>query len=496
MKSNHTNKGIAKTIRRGLASLLILILLAAVLTTPASSVGIRSEETLTIGVNASGLETGALEISTTECRYLQIPIGAPATLFFRIRDWSGETIFHLTSDMKANQSAAFPLPELEPGDYSLDLYVKNRNADGKSTYQHLVTTVATRTTQGWVRKFNEAFTQNQSLSSERTDWTALQWFLNPSSKIQSDDPRIVDLALSITASQDDPYEKALAIHDWVCNNIYYYWDCINGTKPYPDVSATTVLTDRMSICSGYANLTAALLRAAGIPAKVVTGYAKSISLAETYPDHVFTNDMTTNHAWVEFFANGRWIVTDTTWDSGNSIESGVVTKAEGCDSHLYFDPSPDWFAQTHTAVKVVDLRELTFYLEDPRMYDRVNGTWHEYSSDGAIPYMDSGSLMIPLYSIVRFLNGSLEWDEECNPGWVTLRCRLNSHYVNIFIGYPIFYVDGQAYSFSKAPVMVGEHVRIDAVSLLSAIGCDVQWAGTEEWMKGAYTATCEALLHP
>ncbi len=494
MKRNRTNKGTARLLRNGLASLLILILLTVALTAPACSA--EESEALTIGVNASGLETGSLEISSSVCRYLQLPIEVPASLLFTIKDQSGEQVHRLTSDMEEDQSVSFPLPELAPGDYTLNLYVKSCCVEGKTIYQHLITSVATRTAQGWARKNDNAFAQNQSLACERKDQTAQQWFLKPSSKVQSDDPMVVDLALSITASLDDPYEKALAIHDWVCDNIYYDWDCLNGTKPRPDVSAITVLKDRMSICSGYANLTAALLRASGIPAKVVTGYAKSISLDETYPDSVFTDAKTTNHAWVEFFADGRWIVIDTTWDSGNDIEYGEVTASEGCDSHLYFDPSPDWFAQTHVTVKVADLKEFTFYLEDPHMYDRGTGTWHEYSTDGAVPYMDGDSLMIPLYSIVRFLNGSLEWDEEYNPGWVTLECRLNSHYVCLFVGYPVFYVDSVAYRFSRTPEMVDGHVRVDVLALLPAIGCDICWAGTGEWMKGAYTATSEVLLHP
>ena len=112
------------------------------------------------------------------------------------------------------------------------------------------------------------------VNNKRTDEKALAYYRQPSSDIQSDNQEIIDLANSITAGITNDYDKAVAIHDWVCNNIYYDWDSYSS-KNYTgmDTSALGTLHSKRSVCDGYANLTAALLRAAGVPAKKISGFA-------------------------------------------------------------------------------------------------------------------------------------------------------------------------------------------------------------------------------
>ncbi len=330
-------------------------------------------------------------------------------------------------------------------------------------------------------------------AQERTDPDAQAWFLLPSKDVQSDDPQIVALATQLTEGIDNTYEKALAIHDWVCNNISYDLDYINGAREYGDFSASFVYTEKQTVCLGFANFTAALLRAAGIPAKVVKGYAKGLSVKEEYPDEVF-QERKTNHAWNEFYADGCWHAMDTTWDCGNTMEYGEVTGNLGCEGRNYFDPGPEWFAETHALVKCADLVEHTYYVDYSYMYERRSGAWYAYSDDGAVPYLEDGRTMIPLASAVRFLDGSLVWDEEANPGWITLSCQILGRRVCLFVGYPVFYVDGVAYCFAQAPVLKDGHVRVEARAFFSAIGCDVRWDGRTEWGKGAVTVSYEELL--
>jgi len=64
----------------------------------------------------------------------------------------------------------------------------------------------------------------------------------------------------------------------------------------------TVISDKSGICYDFAALTAAMLRQAGIPAKLVMGYR---------------NDSEVYHAWNEVLVDGEWLVIDTTWDNVN-----------------------------------------------------------------------------------------------------------------------------------------------------------------------------------
>ena len=190
----------------------------------------------------------------------------------------------------------------------------------------------------------------------RTEKYLLDYCLQPSAKFESEDRSIVALSKEITAGISSNYEKAKAIHDWVCNNISYDYDFLNATKRYrgdlltaaPDdlkaasldyteiayrTSAIGTLEIGRTICSGYASLSVALLRAAGIPAKYVTGMA--------------SGSETVNHAWTEAYVDKRWIIMDTTWDSGNKWEGGKVTASPGLIRHQYFDPSLEAFSKDH-----------------------------------------------------------------------------------------------------------------------------------------------------
>ena len=183
----------------------------------------------------------------------------------------------------------------------------------------------------------------------RKDIAALSAYLGPTYGIQSDDPTIRSLAAALTEGFTEDYDKALAIHDWVAGNLYYDEDVLRRTEHYEDNTALGALRLGRAVCEGYAKLTAALLRAAGIPAKFVYGYALGIDGDEwpidTWGDTLDPDD--SNHAWNEAFIDGRWVIIDATWDSGNRYAYGRKTENEGVWTHRYFDAVPEAFAADH-----------------------------------------------------------------------------------------------------------------------------------------------------
>ncbi|MEA4884592.1 MAG: transglutaminase-like domain-containing protein [Clostridia bacterium] len=140
---------------------------------------------------------------------------------------------------------------------------------------------------------------------------------------------IQDLALSIASGADDPYDRAKAIHDWVARNIDYDVAGAKSGLPGP-ADAMSTLARRQSVCLGYSNLLAALTKASGIPAWVVTGMGDDGSSVVL-------------HAWNEVLVNGRLVLMDATWDSGVSDGWSFVRRY----TNAYFDPSPETFALGH-----------------------------------------------------------------------------------------------------------------------------------------------------
>ncbi|MBW1774766.1 MAG: transglutaminase domain-containing protein, partial [Deltaproteobacteria bacterium] len=116
-------------------------------------------------------------------------------------------------------------------------------------------------------------------------------FLKQEFNIESDSREILDKAREIVGEEKNPVFATLKIMDWVYENI--------EKKPVVSVpSALEVLRTRVGDCNEHATLLTALLRAAGIPARLNIGL-------------VYTRGKFFYHAWTEAYL-GRWVSMDAT----------------------------------------------------------------------------------------------------------------------------------------------------------------------------------------
>ncbi len=175
-------------------------------------------------------------------------------------------------------------------------------------------------------------------------------WLNPADGLKNADT----VPASVKAKSDeivgdltDDYAKVFALHRWVAENIHYDYDYYLGASRVITYEAADVLISRRSVCEGYANLLAELIRAQGIPAVIVSTYAAGISVKDF--DSSAPGASEANHAHVEAWADGRWVTMDPTWDSNNTYENGQYIIKEPSDFN-YFDPSPENFALDHKLI--------------------------------------------------------------------------------------------------------------------------------------------------
>ncbi len=115
--------------------------------------------------------------------------------------------------------------------------------------------------------------------------------------------RVLTLARELTAKEPNPYDRAIAIEDYL-RSFPYTLDVPIPSKN-EDVSDYFLFTLKKGYCDYYATSMVVLARAAGIPARFVTGY-----VAETYDDErqsfIITADQA--HAWVEIYFPGYgWV---------------------------------------------------------------------------------------------------------------------------------------------------------------------------------------------
>ncbi len=117
-------------------------------------------------------------------------------------------------------------------------------------------------------------------------------YLFPSRYCQSD--RLSRLAWDLFGQIVNPYEKVLAIANWIHNNVEY----VAGTTD-SGTSAYDTVTQRTGVCRDFAHLGIALCRALNVPSRYFSGYAYQLQP----PDF---------HACFESYVGGRWMVFDAT----------------------------------------------------------------------------------------------------------------------------------------------------------------------------------------
>lgn len=117
-------------------------------------------------------------------------------------------------------------------------------------------------------------------------------------------PETRALAAQITAPYNNPFDKAIAVRDWLRTNITYN-DQVNWPPPGMDPVHYMLFESQEGFCNYYASAMALMLRSEGIPTRVARGFAAGEFIEETNTYRVRAKDA---HTWPEvFFPGYGWI---------------------------------------------------------------------------------------------------------------------------------------------------------------------------------------------
>jgi len=326
---------------RAAAILLAIVLLLAAL--PLNAFAADSQEFRFSNYAKEGI---TFELIGSELVIKNMPsTEAYSSVIVSIIDARGTTYYDEVLRPSADMSVRLSMSGLGDGKYFVELYYWT---GGISYLSYIYGEELEFTIKGGVATFtvSPALEKNEkTLAAARTDSAALAYYLAPSYWIQSEDSAIVETARSVTAGLTTDYEKAVALHDWVCNNVWYDYDTITTGVRVPG-DALFTLNNRRGVCEGYANLYAALLRAVGIPAKYVIGYGMDYAEVAGWTASRLSG-AEDNHAWNEVYIDGRWLVVDTTWNSGNEYRGGKFVRSDGLSGWRYFDATLAAFSIDH-----------------------------------------------------------------------------------------------------------------------------------------------------
>jgi hypothetical protein len=160
-------------------------------------------------------------------------------------------------------------------------------------------------------------TQIRSANTEYPNWITTQYLNLP----QDFPDRVKDLALDLTKSQPTAYDKAIAIETYLRS--YPYTLEVPLPPEEQDVSDYFLFDLKKGYCDYYATSMVVLARAAGLPARLVIGYASGLYDSEQNRYIVTEADA---HSWVEiFFPEFGWIEFEPTGGQSPIMRPAFIT---------------------------------------------------------------------------------------------------------------------------------------------------------------------------
>lgn len=132
-------------------------------------------------------------------------------------------------------------------------------------------------------------------------------YLSPGPKIESNSPEIKAIAQNILNQVDNHDEVAIAqaAFDYTIKTLKY-----SLYAPSVNQGALSALENGAGSCVEFASLFVAITRAAGVPARIVNGFADKVAPLSKADSNI---NLDSRHQWVEFFVDGKgWIPADPT----------------------------------------------------------------------------------------------------------------------------------------------------------------------------------------
>ncbi|MDI6768572.1 MAG: transglutaminase-like domain-containing protein [Anaerolineales bacterium] len=169
--------------------------------------------------------------------------------------------------------------------------------------------------------FNPTVKQLRQAGADYPDWVTRRYLQVP----KNISARILDLAQELTWNENTPYDKSLAITNYLRSEIRF-----SKEVPYTPAGQTGLdwflFDHKQGFCNYYATAEVILLRATGIPARMAVGFAQG-EWDETNPG-IWSISRENAHAWPEvYFPHLGWVQFEPTaaqlpLDRPSGIETG------------------------------------------------------------------------------------------------------------------------------------------------------------------------------
>ncbi len=132
------------------------------------------------------------------------------------------------------------------------------------------------------------------------------------------------------------YQKVVAIHDYICNNVTYDYTYLNDETYTLKYTAYAALINGTAVCQGYAALFYRMALMAGLDVRYISGTATN-NAGETGA-----------HGWNIVKIGNNYYNIDTTWDDGTSTQNYFLKGSDTFDTDHVRDS--DYTTEAFTTV--------------------------------------------------------------------------------------------------------------------------------------------------
>ncbi|MGI6553983.1 MAG: stalk domain-containing protein [Bacillota bacterium] len=345
-------------------------------------------------------------------------------------------------------------------------------------------------------------------------------YLAPSDLIESRHLEIIKKAAQLTKGIKDPYDKARKIYSFVQQHMTY-----DEREKYRNKGALSALRTGRGVCEDHSALMAALLRASGIPARLVGGYAfdyakmSHVANGQRYilPDgsrwmerddgHGVTGS--SRHGWLEFYLKGEgWVPADPTttvgtgriypdWSTFGALNSAwnYIPDSVGSTFSTSYRVDAEEPPAIAGMVKVKkgyqDVGEgyflvmsragggkfsVPFFLPYRTVSISINGEAWDVSPP---PVIKSGTTLVPARGVFEALGGKVVYNRKKK------RVEIFNEDTSVILptGNKTAYLNGRPVTLEAAPEIIGGTLYVPVRFAAQALGAEVSWDSGEKQVK-------------
>jgi transglutaminase-like putative cysteine protease len=215
--------------------------------------------------------------------------------------------------------------------------------------------------------------QLRQAGEEYPDWVLARYLQLP----DSISPRTRQLAEQITAGLDNPYDKVMAVTNYLRENIEYVNELPQDPPADQEILDWFLFDLKQGFCNYYASAEVILLRAIGIPARWAVGYAQGERMTTDVQqagleEGSFVVRQRDAHAWPEIFFPGiGWVEFEPTTAQPNIIR--LNDSSNLTDEELAASQEDEESLRRKYALELAQLREQRGDLSElPSDQNRLN----------------------------------------------------------------------------------------------------------------------------